>query len=82
MSTDVRKTTSEDSTILLDVKQALLFSMNCVGTRVWELLEAGLPEAEIVSRISQSFDAEHGIIEQDVHRFIESLKKHGLVVAY
>ena len=81
VSEGVRSTHGQDGAIVLDVQQGQMFNLNLVGSRVLELLENGSTEPEIVALIGQEFNAGHDVVEKDVRRFIESLKKHKLVVS-
>jgi hypothetical protein len=56
-----------------------MFNLNCVGSRILELLESGSAEPEIVRVISQEFNVNLKVVEDDVREFIEALTKHKLV---
>jgi DNA-binding Lrp family transcriptional regulator len=56
-----------------------MFNLNCVGSRILELLESGSAEPDIVNVISREFNASPEAVENDVREFIESLRKHKLV---
>lgn len=79
VSEGVRSTHGPDGAIVLDVQQGQMFNLNCVGSRILELLESGLEEREIVKMISHEFNASREAVEKDVHEFIEALRKHKLV---
>lgn len=79
VSQGVRSTHGQDGAIVLDVQQGQMFNLNCVGSRILELLESGSSEPEIVDAISREFSTEREVVEKDVHEFIEALTKHKLV---
>jgi DNA-binding Lrp family transcriptional regulator len=56
-----------------------MFNLNCVGSRILELLESGSAEPDVVNVISREFNASPEAVENDVREFIESLRKHKLV---
>jgi hypothetical protein len=56
-----------------------MFNLNRVGSRILELLESGSAVADIVNVISQEFNTSRDVVENDMHEFIESLRKHNLV---
>lgn len=56
-----------------------MFNLNCVGSRILELLEGGSAESDIVNVIAQEFNSSREVVENDVHEFIESLREHKLV---
>ena len=64
---------------MLDIHQGQMFNLNPVGSRILELLESGLAEADIVETISREFSTSRDIVEKDVREFIGSLKEYKLV---
>ncbi len=64
---------------MLDIHQGQMFNLNPVGSRILELLESGLTEADIVKTISREFSAAPEMVGNDVREFIGSLKQHKLV---
>ena len=59
VSPDVRSTQSEDGAVLLDIRQGLCFSLNVVGAKVWEKLEAnqdGMTLSQLVNALAPQFD--------------------------
>ena len=56
-----------------------MFNLNCVGSRILELLEGGSAESDIVNVIAQEFNSSREVVENDVREFIESLREHKLV---
>lgn len=79
VSEGVRSTHGQDGAIVLDVQQGQMFNLNCVGSRILELLESGVAEPDIVNVISHEFNADCDVVENDVREFIEALTKHKLV---
>jgi hypothetical protein len=75
----VRSTHGQDGAIVLDVQQGQMFNLNCVGSRILELLESGVEEPKIVDVISQEFNGKPELVGKDVHEFIEALRKRKLV---
>jgi hypothetical protein len=80
ISTSVRSTHGQDGAIVLDVEQGQMFNLNLVGSKILELLESGLAEADIVCAISREFNVDQTMVANDVREFIESLKQHKLLV--
>jgi hypothetical protein len=79
VSDGVRSTHGQDGAIVLDIQQGQMFNLNCVGSRILELLESGSKEPDIVSVISREFSASQEVVENDVREFIEALTKHKLL---
>jgi len=80
VSEGVRSTHGQDGAVVLDVQQGQMFNLNRVGSRILELLESGSAESDIVNVISHEFNNSREVVEKDVHEFIESLRKHKLVL--
>ncbi len=79
VSEGVRSTHGQDGAIVLDAQQGQMFNLNCVGSRILELLESGSEEPDIVNAISHEFNARQDVVENDVREFIESLRNHRLL---
>ena len=77
----VRKTSSEDGGIVLDVKHGRMFGLNIVGSRVLELLEQQHTPREIAQEIAATFGVTADIADRDVREFLETLEKHHLIEA-
>jgi Coenzyme PQQ synthesis protein D (PqqD) len=80
VSEGVRSTHGQDGAIVLDVQQGQMFNLNCVGSRILELLESGSEEPDIVMVISSEFNVSQEVVENDVREFIKSLQRHKLVL--
>jgi Coenzyme PQQ synthesis protein D (PqqD) len=74
----VRSAHSEDGAILLDIRRGKMFRINFVGSRVVELLRAGLSESEIVERLAMEFACERAAVATDVRQFLEQLRQYHL----
>ena len=79
ISRSVRLTKSDDGGVLLDVEQGTLFSLNSVGARIVELLQARQATASIVSQISREFGASEQLVSTDVADFLRLLHQRGLL---
>lgn len=80
ISSSVRSTHGQDGAIVLDVAQGQMFNLNLVGSKILELMEKGSDEAQIVAAISQDFHVYGDVVLKDVRDFLESLKRHKLIV--
>ena len=77
----VRKTSSEDGGIVLDVKHGRMFGLNIVGSRILQLLEQQRTPTEIAHDIAATFGVTADIADRDVREFLETLEKHHLIEA-
>jgi hypothetical protein len=82
ISEHVRKSSSEDGGIVLDVKHGRMFGLNIVGSRIIELLEQQQAPAQIAQEIASSFGVATDIAERDVREFLDTLEKHHLIEAH
>jgi len=81
LSPDVVFRELEGEAVILDLARGRYFGLNPVGTRVWALLDAGMPIDQIVATITGEYDAERERIERDVMSLIDELSSRGLIVA-
>ena len=77
----VRKTSSKDGGIVLDVKHGRMYGLNSVGSRIIELLEQQLTPTQIAQEIAAIFGVTADIADRDVREFLETLEKHQLIEA-
>jgi Coenzyme PQQ synthesis protein D (PqqD) len=75
----VRANVTTDGVVLLDVKEGSVYSANVVGARIWELLQSGRTQAEIVEQIAVEYSAPHATVETDLREFVHALRNRALV---
>lgn len=66
-------------TVLLDSRSGRYFGLDEVGSRIWQLAEAGLPPSGIAEKLAEEYDAPADRLEQDVQEFITELKDSRLL---
>lgn len=59
--------------LVVDVKAGLIYPLNSVGTRIWQLCDGQLTVGEIVQVIMEEFDASEGTIREDTLHFLQEL---------
>jgi hypothetical protein len=79
LSEQLRSTHNQDGAVVLDVAQGKMFGLNPVGSRILELLRAGLTEIQIKAEVSREFSADIEIVRKDVDEFLVQLAKHRLI---
>ena len=72
-SPHVRSVVHGDRTVLLDLRRGRYYSLDGVGTRVWELLQAGADVPAIVAQIGEEFEAPAEVIVKDVEALLQRL---------
>ena len=75
----VRETINQDGAVLLDIKQGLCFSMNPVGSRIWEMTKKEYSLEQIASALESEFQVPRSQIEEDIGAFIDELRKRNLI---
>lgn len=79
VSHSLRSTHSRDGAIVLDIAQGQMFSLNLVGSRILELLEANTPEPVIADQISGEFGVTRDVVDRDLQDFVRTLLQRQLV---
>jgi hypothetical protein len=62
-----------DATVLMDQKRGTYYTLNEVGGRVWELVDAGGTVSEMVERLLEEYDVSRGQLEADVAATLRQL---------
>jgi Coenzyme PQQ synthesis protein D (PqqD) len=79
VSEHVRKSSSEDGGIILDVKRGQMFGLNIVGSRIVELIKTQNSPTQIAEEIASSFGVPVEIADRDVQEFLGTLEKLHLI---
>jgi hypothetical protein len=69
----------EDSAVLLSVRGGSYFSLNRVGTQIWNMLGEPRRVGDIFDVLAQTHDVDAGTMTGDVVKFLETLLKRQLV---
>lgn len=70
---------ADGSVVLLCLESGRYYSLNLVGSRVWELCDGVRTLAEIAGQLAQEFDAPRPVIEADVLSLVGELLGEKLV---
>lgn len=65
--------------VLLSIRAGSYFRLNSVGAQIWDMLTVPRHVDEILAGLSQSYNADTGILSRDVMDFLEVLLKRQLV---
>jgi hypothetical protein len=65
--------------VLVHMGRNDIFALNPTGARLWELLSEGRSRSEAVERLKIEFDASEEAVEQEADRFMDLLKREGLL---
>lgn len=71
---------ADGEAVLLDIESGEYFSLNPVGSRIWELCDGTRSTAEIVSVICDEFAVAEDVATADANEILDELEKERLVV--
>ena len=66
-------------TVILDLRSEQYFSLDVVGTRIWQLLQEPLCLEEIHARLLEEYEVEPARLRQDLEDLVNRLCEVGLV---
>jgi GeoRSP system PqqD family protein len=69
----------DTETLVVDVRAGLLYPLNSVGTRIWQLCDGERAVDEIIRVIVTEFDADEATIQEDTTHFLQDLAKAKLI---
>ncbi len=69
----------DGETVLLDMQGELYFSLNEVGTYIWQLLEEHYTPEKIFAKMIDEYDVEAGQLQNDLDDLLDKLLSAGLV---
>ncbi len=75
----VRETVNQDGAVLLDIEQGLCFSLNPVGTKIWEMIKDGRSVDEIAEALEEEFHLPRTQLLTDISDFLKQLENMRLV---
>ena len=70
-----------DEAVMLSIQAGRYYSVNAVGRRVWELLEAPKTVTELRVSICAEFEVDDETCEADIVKFLGEMIDNGLVHA-
>jgi coenzyme PQQ synthesis protein D (PqqD) len=79
VSNGVRSTQNQDGMIVLDIERGRMLRLNVTGSLIFERLQQGQTESQIIEGISQEFHLSRDITQTDVGEFLKSMEQAGLV---
>jgi len=66
--------------VLVHMKTDRILSLNATGTRIWQLLSAGLEVREIRERLLEEFEVVEQTLKADVDDLLEALRRERLII--
>lgn len=75
----LRSVTSSDGTVLLDIEKGTLTTLNECGAFIWQAIERGESESQIVDSLRRETNASIEMLRNDVDEFLLSLEQSELI---
>lgn len=66
--------------MLLDIESGTYFSLNHVGSRIWELCDGTRSTTDIISAICVEFDVAEEMVAADTREVLDEFHKEKLIV--
>ena len=70
---------ADDEAVLLDIESGKYFSLNPVGSRIWELCDGNRSASEIVAVICDEFDVAADVASADTAEILDDLRRERLL---
>ena len=68
-----------DEVVILDMQSEEYFSLDGVGTRIWEMIETPTTVREILAAILKAYDVEPARAENDLLAVLSEMQQEGLI---
>ena len=78
-SPDQLSTEVAEEVVLLGLRRGRYYSLDTVGARVWQELQAPTTFGALVGRVVEAFDVDDAAARRDLSAFIRELEAEGLV---
>lgn len=79
VSKSVRATHNQDGAVVLAIHTGQVLRLNPTGSLVFQYLQQGAREAEIVAALMTRFDLSSEVASADVHEFLDVLERLELI---
>ena len=69
----------DDETVILHLGTKQYYHLNTTGQRIWELLEEGLSEEQLVQRLCEEFEVTPQTATVEMHSLFNTLRQYQLI---
>jgi hypothetical protein len=76
---DIVASDIDDEKVMMSIEKGRYYSLDPVGSRVWELIEKPVKVSELIDALLLKYDVDRATCEQDVLAFLEDLNKDGIL---
>lgn len=80
VSPDALSRELDGEVLVLDLKTSLYFGLTGTAAHIWQLIEQGKGQEDIVAALSREYGGDSAAIAGDVDAFVDDLIARGLVV--
>ena len=77
---DVAAKVIDGEAIIMNLSNGLYFSMDRVGSAVWEMVEVGLSVSEMSATLDSRYEVARDVVDADVSRLVSELLAEQLVL--
>ena len=81
MPSHLRSIVDHDGAVILDIKRDQFYSLNQVGSYIWERLLKGEGLDEIAKALAEDSGAEISVVVADINDFVADLKSKHLFIS-
>lgn len=79
-SEDIPWTTIEGEVLMMSIEQGQYFSLNQVGSRIWDLLETPIEQTALIQQLTAEYEVSAEVCREQVGSFLARLRNRGLLV--
>lgn len=69
----------DDTVVMMDPDEGAYYELDPIGTRIWTLLEAPRPMAELCETLTEEYDVDPDTCRSDVTAFLEETRDLGII---
>jgi hypothetical protein len=80
VSEGIRSTRNQDGGVVLDIQNGKILRLNITGSLIFERLQQGQSELQIIRAISRDFGIPEDTTKRDVGEFLQSLAQQRLLI--
>ena len=77
---DIDTTDINGDIVMMDLEKGKYFSLNSVGSRIWELVQEPIEVIKLVDSLLEEYDVSRSDCEKNVLDFLEKLDNEKIIV--
>lgn len=76
---DIDTTDLNGDLVMMDLEEGRYFSLNSVGSRIWELIEKPIEVNKVIDSLLDEYDTNRNECEENVLEFLEKLNDSKII---